>query len=604
MPQRLLSIAALASLSRISNRKTASHFFGNALASLMLASLALAACAPNGPGHDHTPAPPLGRADMIIYGGPIYTGNDDDPRVDAVAVTHGAIVAVGNRDIILKSAGPSTEIIDLNGAAMYPGFTDAHAHLLGIGLRELTLNLEDIGSINALVSAAAKAVQASEKGATVYGRGWIETGWPEGRFPTRVDLDPVSRNNPVILVRADGHAALVNSAALNAAGITDATRDPEGGRIERDQFGRATGILIDAAQSLVGELITAPTTEQKAQAYAAASKIYAAYGWTGLHNMSVDPDNIAMMESLAARDADQNAALRIRVYNAIDKDGLDWLIANAPRVSNDAHITTNALKLYVDGALGSRGAALSQPYSDQPGASGLLLMQKAEAMAIFDRAMAAGIQVNTHAIGDRGNKLVLDWYEQAFAKNPDAATSPRERRWRIEHAQILHVEDIARFGKLGVIPSMQPSHAIGDLFFAPDRLGPDRLDGAYAWRALIDAGAIIAAGSDAPVERGDPLIEFYAAVARRGLDGTQTQDWRPAQAVTRQEALKMFTAWPAYASFQEDRLGAIETGKRADFTVFSKDIMVIPVEEILTAKPVMTVVDGVVIYRSPIYPSP
>jgi len=251
----------------------------------------------------------------------------------------------------------------------------------------------------------------------------------------------------------------------------------------------------------------------------------------------------------------------------------------------------------VDGALGSRGAALSEPYSDAKDTKGLLLMQENEAHEFFDRALANGIQVNTHAIGDRGNKLVLDWYEKVFSRNPDAG----DLRWRIEHSQILHVEDIPRFAALGVIPSMQPSHAIGDLHFAPDRLGPDRLAGAYAWRALIDAGSIIAGGSDAPVERGNPLIEFYAAVARRDLKGFQGENWTPEQAVTREEALKMFTSWPAYAAFQENELGTIEVGKRADFTVFSDDIMTIAEEEIPNAKAVLTIVDGKVIYAADQY---
>ena len=289
------------------------------------------------------------------------------------------------------------------------------------------------------------------------------------------------------------------------------------------------------------------------------------------------------MERLA-----DEGGLNIRVYNSIDKEGLDWLIDNAPRADASGRIVTRALKLYADGALGSRGAALSAPYADAQTSTGLLLMEEAEALDIMRRARDADVQVNTHAIGDRGNQLVLDWYETVL----DGA----DRRWRVEHAQILHLEDIPRFAELNVIPSMQPSHAIGDLFFAPDRLGPDRLDGAYAWRSLIDAGAIIAAGSDAPVERGNPLIEFYAAVARRGLDGYQDENWRAAQAVSRSEALKMFTLWPAYASFQEDSLGTIEPGKRADFTVFSADIMAIAEDEILDAKPVMTVVDGEIVF--------
>ncbi len=552
------------------------------------AALACAACTSGGKSPEAPPSR-LATPDMILYGGPIYTGLDNDPTTDAVAVEEGVIVSTGNRELLLMAADHKTEIIDLKGAAMFPGFQDAHAHFLGIGMRELTLNLEDVRSIAELVSIVASNVQHTGEKEPVYGRGWIETGWPEGRMPTRDDLDPVSGDNPVLLRRADGHAMVVNSTALAAAGITDETPDPEGGRIERDASGAATGILIDRAMDLVAELIAAPSEEKKREAYRKGSQVYAAYGWTGLHNMSVDPDDLDIMETLS--DAGD---VGVRVYNSIDDHGLADLIARGGmRASKNGRIVTKAIKLYMDGALGSRGALLTKPYSDAPDTKGLLLMQKAEAMALFEQAIAAGVQVNTHAIGDEGNKLLLDWYEEIFAKNPDAD----DLRWRIEHAQILHVEDIARFKTLGVIPSMQPSHAIGDLFFAPDRLGPDRLDGAYAWRALIDAGVIIAGGSDAPVERGDPLIEFYAAVERRGLDGTQTEDWRAEQAVKREEALKMFTAWPAYASFQEDSLGTIEAGKRADFTVFSKDLMQIPASEILDAEAVLTIVDGEVVFR-------
>ncbi len=542
----------------------------------------LLGCAPQEPE-----APPTQRV-TVFTGGPIYTGVDEAPSAQAVAVAKGAILAVGSRELVIAGAGDNPQIIDLKGAALYPGFTDSHAHMLGIGMRELTLNLEDVGSIAELVSIVAANVQHAGENETVTGRGWIETGWPEERMPTRDDLDPVSGATPVVLIRADGHAMVVNSAALEAAGIDANTPDPAGGRIERDATGRATGILVDSAMGLLGTLIAEPTQERKRAAYEKASAVYTGYGWSGLHNMSVDPINLDMMETLS-----EDGTVALRVYNSIDKSGLDDLAASGARRNDNGRVITRAMKLYVDGALGSRGASLSEPYADRPDTSGLLLMDEDEATALFDKAIGAGVQVATHAIGDRGNKLVLDWYEDAFARHPDAD----DMRWRVEHAQILHLEDIPRFADLGVIASMQPSHAIGDLFFAPDRLGPDRLDGAYAWRALIDAGVVIAAGSDAPVERGDPLIEFYAAVARRGLDGTQTDDWRPAQAVTRAEALKMFTLWPAYASFQEHELGTIEPGKRADFTVFSKDIMSIPEEEILTAKPVMTVIDGEIVFR-------
>lgn len=558
------------------------------IAAISCAAFALSACGGE-PAAGDPAAGPGAAADTIFYGGMIYTGLDQTPTVAAVAVKDGAVVASGARAELESLVGPATAMIDLRGAAMYPGFTDAHAHLLGIGLRELTLNLEGVGSIDELVDIVAANIAAAEPGETVYGRGWIETGWPEGRFPNREDIDPVSPENPVVLIRADGHAALVNTAAIDEAGIDRFTADPVGGRIEKDENGRPTGMLIDNAMSLVSALIEAPGTARKREAYRLAGEVYAAHGWTGLHNMSVDPDDVALIEEMS--DA---GALGVRVYNSVDAEGLAALVAGGPRRSANGHVITRAIKLYVDGALGSRGAALLEPYADKPETSGLSLIEEKDALPVLETALSAGIQVNTHAIGDRGNRVILDWYEKTFAAHPDAS----DLRWRVEHAQIIDPVDIPRFAALGIIPSMQPSHAIGDLYFAPDRLGPDRLAGAYAWRSLIDSGAIIPGGSDAPVERGDPLIEFYAAVARMSLDGFSDENWRAEEAVSRDEALKMFTLWPAYASFQEDSLGVIAAGKRADFTVLSKDIMTAPLADILKAKPVMTVIDGVIVYQS------
>ncbi|MBY0423822.1 MAG: amidohydrolase, partial [Parvularculaceae bacterium] len=469
------------------------------------------------------------------------------------AVRDGKVLAVGARGAILPLAAETTETIDLGGAALYPGFVDSHAHLLGIGLRELTLNLEGVTSIDELVDIVAAEVAESEPGAVISGRGWIESQWPEKRFPTRADLDPASPNNPVILYRGDGHALVANSAALARAKITAATKAPDGGRIERDAKGAPTGVLVDNAMALVEPLIGVLTETQKEEAYAAGAKVYAEYGWTGLHNMSVDPADLPIIERLAAK-----GAIPIRVYNALDRSGMDWLAANAPHTDATGRVITRAVKLYADGALGSRGAALEAPYADDPSTSGLLLMKEEDAEAILDRARDEGIQVATHAIGDRANHLVLGWYRKALE---GVAESPR---WRIEHAQIIDPADIPRFARDKIIASMQPSHAISDFYFAPARLGPDRLKGAYAWKSLLDAGAVIAGGSDAPVERGDPRIEFYAAVARRSVDGFQGPDWRPEEAVSRAEALAMFTKAPAYASFQENELGTIEPGKRAD----------------------------------------
>ena len=525
--------------------------------------------------------------DLLIYGGVIYTGLEEPAKVEAVAVAGNTIVAMGKRSELTQIATGNTNAVNLRGATLFAGFVDAHVHLRDIGLRELELNLEGTPSIEALRETVAASVAELEDGEVLIGRGWIETDWPEKRAPTRQDIDAVSPNNPVLLTRADHHAILANTAALKRANISGATPAPEGGRIELGPDAAPTGILVDAAMALVRDLVPSLTQARKRAAYQTASDTYVAQGWTGVHNMSVAPRDVSLIESMSA-----NNDIELRVYNALEPSGLRSLVQSGARFTRNGKVITRAVKLYVDGALGSRGAALFSPYSDDPRNSGLLLMQENAAKARLLQALRNNIQVNTHAIGDKGNNLVLNWYEDIFSKNPEYA----DMRWRIEHAQILQRSDIDRFAQLDVIASMQPSHAIGDLFFAPDRLGAERLGGAYAWRSLIDSGAIIAGGSDAPVERGDPRIEFYAAVARKSLDGFANKDWNRKEAVTREEALKMFTLWPAYASFQEDTLGTIEIGKRADFTGFSKDLMKISEKDILKAKPVLTIINGEIVF--------
>ena len=532
----------------------------------------------------------------VFLNGTIYTGLEDHPVVEAVVVEGNRIIFTGTAVRAAELAGAGGEIIDLGGAFMFPGFTDSHMHLRGVGQRELTLNLENTPSIAALVEQVAGEVARSEPGQIIVGRGWIETHWPEGRFPAAADLDAASPDNPVILVRADGHAAVVNSKLLAMAGITAATEDPFGGRILRDEAGQPTGMLIDGAMALVsGIALQDPSNDDKARFYRGGGEVYNAYGWTGVHNMSVDPGDVKIMEEMAA-----GGGLTLRVYNSLDGANAATLaiFEGEMDVSQSDLVTTRAIKLYIDGALGSRGALLLAPYADAD-TSGLLQMEKADLMAIFLAALENGIQINTHAIGDAGNRLLLDWYAEAFTAVPAEARVVAEPRWRDEHTQILDVTDIPRFSALGIIPSMQPSHAIGDLHFAPNRLGQERLAGAYAWRSLIDEGSIIAGGSDAPVERGDPRVEFYAAVARKDLSGFSGEGWHPELAVSRAEALKMFTIWPAYAAFQEKDLGTIEVGKLADFTVFSNDIMTIPEAEILEVETVMTVVDGEIVYYHP-----
>jgi len=532
-----------------------------------------------------------------ISGGPIYTAIDDAPRVEAVAIRKGVITYAG-ADIgtwCKDKAGLNSNSINLKGAAAYPGFTDAHGHLIGIGLREMTLNLEGATSIKDLRAKLASVVKETPKGDTIYGRGWIETHWPESRFPNRADLDSVTTDHPVILERADGHASVVNSAALNNANITDETKNPFGGAIHRDADGIATGMLIDNAATLVQSLLPRLTNERKRDAYIRGADLYASRGWTNIHSMSVDPADIPLLNTL-----EREGKLKIRVYNSIDllpsNTSQSFSIAGTGNSLENKLVTTRAIKLYADGALGSRGAALLAPYSDDEKNSGLLLLKKKRADSIFDAALRNGTQVNTHAIGDRANRMILDWYEAAFERVPSGQRAVKNPRWRIEHSQIIDPSDIPRFVKLGVIPSMQPSHAIGDLHFAPNRLGKDRLTGAYAWRALIDSGAIIAGGSDAPVEVGDPRIEFYAATQRKDLNGFSNEDWKREQKVTPQEALKMFTAWPAYASFQDTLTGTIEVGKVADITVFGTDLMTASGPEIQSTETILTMVNGRLVF--------
>ena len=527
---------------------------------------------------------------LIIHGGPIYTGVDGAPPAQQVTVVDGRITYVGPMRL---EQSPPDEYIDLKGAALFPGFTDGHAHLDGIGWRELTLNLEGSTSVADAMARLAAWAEAHPEGPIV-GRGWIETRWPEARFLTAADLDVAAPGRIVLLSRADGHAVAASSAALAAAGIDVSTVAPSGGEILKGPDGRPTGLLVDAAEQLVAGLMPQADPEALRDAYRAGFRVEAAYGWTGVHFMSAPWRDIPLLEAMA-----EAGEAPLRIYNSVTPDGAAALIAGGPRSVADGRIITRAIKYYADGALGSRGAALFEPYADRPDTTGLMQITGEEIVPLYEAALRGGIQIATHAIGDRGNASVAEWYKQALGAVP-AADRPHgaDVRWRIEHAQILRPSDYHWFRDLPIIASMQPSHAIGDFHFAPARLGDARLDGAYAWHSLVDMGVVVVGGSDAPVERGDPLIEFYAAVARADLEGFQGPDWRPGEAVDRTTALKMFTLWPAYASFREAELGTIEVGKRADFTAFSVDLMTAPVADILNGRAVLTVVDGVVVHRA------
>lgn len=537
--------------------------------------------------------------DWCFTGGPIYTAVDDTPVMKAVAVKDGVITYASNDDVLSPhwcddNAGDGAKLVDLEGKAMFPGFTDSHGHLMWIGLREMMVNMTGAESVTEMQERLQKAVETTPKDQIINGRGWIETHWPEKRFPNRQDLDAIAPDHIVILGRADGHASVVNTAALKAAGITKDTEAPFGGDILKDENGEPTGMLIDNAMGLVAPLIPTLTDKRKTAAFKKASDVYTSRGWTNIHSMSVDTGNLPMIADMAAA-----GDIALRVYNSPDIEDaakLDDLLAFDG--TKTGLVQARAIKLYSDGALGSRGAALLAPYDDDPENTGLLLITKERIMPILKDALVKGVQVNTHAIGDRANQLLLDWYEEAFAAVPASERAIADPRWRVEHAQILTLDDLQRFQALGVIPSMQPSHAIGDLHFAVDRIGAERLKGGYAWRTIIDSGSIIAGGSDAPVEVGDPRIEFYAAVTRKDLSGFSGESWYPEEKVTRQEALKMFTIWPAYAAFQEDMTGSIEVGKAADFTIFETDIMRSDPADILTAKVSMTMVEGKAVYKA------
>ena len=531
-------------------------------------------------------------ADVVLTNATIYTLNESIPVAESLAFLGNTIVFVGSNVSSQNYQCGEAEVIDLEGNYVYPGFVDSHAHLKGIGRRENSLNLQGIKSLKEMLTAVEIYSNGIEPGEWVVGRGWIEKVWPEKRFPTRYELDRFSSDKPVILERADGHAVVVNSLALELAGISSESIDPHGGRIEKDKNGQPTGMLIDRATSLVEKLIPESTKQEDKRDFKAGIDRNVSLGWTQVQIAGGTFSDIKILEEIK-----EEGNLLQRVYFAVSAGKpAETLFKVGSLLDPTNMLTIRGIKLYADGALGSRGAALIEKYDDQE-TKGLIIFTKEETMPVLIEALRKGIQIQTHAIGDMGNRLTLDWYEEAFDLVKEEEREIADPRWRIEHSQIITEEDQVRFKDMEIIASMQPSHAIGDLHFAPSRLGMERVGNGYPWRSLIDLGVIIAGGSDAPVEIGDPLIEFYAAVARKDLDGFYSQGWHLEQAVTRKEALKMFTIWPAFAAFQEDIKGTIEVGKLADLTVFSKDIMKVPEEEIIKTQAVMTIVNGQIVFE-------
>jgi len=556
---------------------------------LLIASLLLIAFFPA--------ATKIGPADLIFTSGNIYTVNARQPHAEAIALRGDRIVYVGSNAGAKQYQGKNTRVIDLHGATVMPGMTDAHYHFIGVGQREMNLNLEGITNLEDFLVKVKARVDQAKPGEWVTGRGWIETFWKPPVFPTRWDLDKIAPNNPVFLTRADGHGAVANSAALKIGGVTKETKDPFGGQILRDKgTGEPNGMLLDNAQGFVSRHIPPAGEGNIEQAMMLADQRSIMLGWTQVQDPGGSYRDVELYKKLYGE-----GKLKIRIYKAVYGPGpeANRLLKEGPIIEAfDNHFNLRAIKVVSDGALGSRGAALLAPYSDSPDSKGFLRVKEEDLLPMLKEALRKGIQVETHAIGDWANRFVLDEYEKALQAVPPAQRKIRNPRWRDEHSQIINPADIPRFAKLGIIPSMQPSHAIGDLHFAPSRLGLERLKGAYAWQSLLKTGAIIPGGSDAPVERGEPMIEFYAAVARKDIRGFSGPGWHPEEKVTREQALKMFTIWPAYVAFEESLRGSIEVGKLADLTVLSADIMKIPEMDILKTHCLMTVVGGQFVYES------
>src|SRR5256886_7324196 len=545
-----------------------------------------------------TPSPPPAPiADLVLINGNVYTVNERGPRAEAIAIKADRIIFVGSNAAAKSYEGKTTRVLDLHGATVVPGMTDAHYHFIGVGHGENNRNLECIPNLEDFFGKVKERVDRAKPGEWVTGGGWIETFWKPPVFPTRWDLDKISPNNPVFLTRADGHGAVANSAALKIGGVTKDSKDPFGGQILRDkQTGEPVGMLLDNAQGFVSRHLPAPTQAEIEQAIILANKRSIELGLTQVQDPGGSYRDVDLYKKLYGE-----GKLKLRIYKAVYGPGPEAkrLLSEGPIIEAFGdRLNVRTIKVVSDGALGSRGAALLEPYSDAPDSKGFLRVKEEDLLPMLTEALQKGIQVETHAIGDWANRFILNEYEKALNAVPPAQRKIQNPRWRDEHSQIVNPIDIPRFAKLGIIPSMQASHAIGDLHFAPSRLGIERLKGAYAWNSFIQSGVIVPGGSDAPVERGEPMIEFYAAVARKDIRGFSGEGWHPEEKVTREQALKMLTIWPAYAAFEENVRGTIEVGKLADLTVLSADIMKIPEMEILKAHCVMTVIGGEVVYEA------
>ena len=536
-------------------------------------------------------------ADLVITGGRIVTMDPDRPEAEAIAARGQKVVAVGGSAEIARLIGDNTEIVELDGALAVPGFIEGHGHFTGLGRSRMILDLTRVENFEEIVEMVAAAVVEAGPGEWILGRGWHQEKWSSTPEPNVSGL-PYHRTQsagspatPVVLVHASGHASLANAVAVALAGIGDDTPDPAGGEIVRDAEGRAIGVLRETAEDLVGShLDTEPDEATLRKVIELASRECLAKGITSFQDAGSSFALVELLRSMA-----ENEELDLRLWVMLSEDN-ESLAAGLPGYevyrAGDDYLTVGGIKRWIDGALGSHGAWLLEPYTDLPNSTGLNIVTPDELRESARLALEHRLQLCSHAIGDRANRTTLDVYEEAYETVPE----PRDLRWRVEHAQHLHPDDIARFAEIGVVAAMQPIHCTSDGPWVPERLGEERSrTGAYVWRDLFEAGAVIASGTDVPVEPVDPLPSFHAAVTRRMADG---EAFYPNQVMTRMEALNARTLGAAYAAFEEDIKGSLEVGKLADVTVFSRDILTIPIEEILEAEVLYTVVGGKVRYRA------
>lgn len=534
---------------------------------------------------------PAARADLIVVNARVYTVDDARPQASAFAVRNGRIIFVGSDREARYLSGTRTRIIDAKNRTVIPGMVDAHAHLLGLGTSLRNVKLAGSKTYDEVIAKVVEKARMAKPGEWILGRGWDQNLWPDKNFPTHEALSRAVPDHPVVLTRIDGHAVLANAMAMRAAGVSASTRDPDGGRIERASDNSPAGVFVDNAMSLIGRAIPNSTQAQTREAILAAVAEANKWGLIGIHDTGASRRTIDIYESLA-----REGRYNLRNYVMVSGDSADvtHYFSVGPRSAlYDGHLWVRSIKLYADGALGSRGAALLAPYSDDHANSGLLVTPPAEIQRIAIAALRRGFQVAVHAIGDRGNRVSLDAYDAALKAVPVA-----DHRFRVEHAQVISLQDIPRFAQMGVIPSMQASHQTSDMRWAETRVGPERIKGAYAWRSLLNTGVVIPNGSDFPVEEVNPLISFHSAVSRQDPGNWPPGGWYPEQVMTREEALRAMTIWPAYAGFQEKTMGSITPGKYADFVILDRDIMTIPVTEILQTKVMSTWIGGKEVYVS------